>query len=404
MSNTVGINLLAKIILEKEYYTFGKLKPEWFVDFEQEIYQFVTNFVKEYNKFPTIQTFKEGLSIDELVIDEPLSYYFDQVIERYKKNILSEYLPQINKEISKGNTDGIVSKFEEVVEEIKENTILAKENFYSYKDMLELALNSSIKNRYNELLGITTGWKTLDDATMGFTNGNFYVVVARVKMGKSLILSRMSKFAYEAGKSVLFVSLEMPAIEIANRFLGLEYNINKTLITKGRLSSFVEQGIKEQLEQMEEKAKFWFIDGKFNKTIDDLAFTARQLQPDIIYIDGAYLLRTDKQFKAKWELVTYTSEMLKYLAIDLNIPIVASYQFNRQVSRKTASVKDAGFESIGLSDTISQLASIGIALIAPEGTDEMRRIEIIGARDGGETSFDINWNWNTMDFSEVNYG
>lgn len=404
MSSSSGINLLAKIILEKEYYTFGKLKPAWFVDFEHEIYSFVTNFVKQYNKFPTIQTFKEELSIEDITLDEPLKYYFDQVIERYKKNILSEYLPKINKEIGKGNTDGIVSKFEEIVEDIKENTILAKENFYSYKDMLELALNTSVDNRYGELLGITTGWNTLDGATMGFTNGNFYAVVARVKMGKSLILSRMSRFAYHSGKSVLFVSLEMPAIEIANRFLGLEYNINKTLITKGRLSSFVEQGIKEQLEQMEETTKFWFIDGKFSKTIDDLAFTARQLQPDIIYIDGAYLLRTVKQFKAKWELVTYTAEQLKYLAMDLNIPIVASYQFNRQVSRKSTSVKDTGFESIGLSDAISQLASIGIALIAPEGTDEMRRVEVIGARDGGETSFDIKWDWDTMDFSEVNYG
>jgi len=404
MLGSIGINLLAKIIDTQDYKLFGKLQSKWFEDIEKDAYDFVFKFVRKYNKFPSIKTFYSELSIEDLELTETTQYYFDKLLERYKRILLEQYLPKLNKKLQERDIDGAIDEFENIATTIKSETLIAEEHFFSYKDMLELSLEKSLENRIKKRLGITTGWKTLDEATGGFTNGNLYAIVARVKMGKSLVISRMAQSAYKEGKNVLFVSLEMPAIEIADRLLGLEFGVNKTMITHGRLSSFVEKGIKEEILKLDSDNKFWFIDGKFNKSIDDLNFTCRHLKPDIVYIDGAYLLRVNKAFKAKWELITYTAEQLKYLAMDLSIPVVASYQFNRQVSRKAVSVKDKGFENIGLSDAISQLASIGIALIAPEGTDDYRTIEVIGARDGGGCSFDINWDWERMNFDEIEEG
>ena len=401
MLGSLGINLLAKIIDEDNYKLFGKLQRKWFEDIEQGAYDFVYNFVRRYNKFPSLKIFYDELSIEELEITETSQYYFDKLIERYKRILLESYLPYVNKKLEKRDIDGAIKEFENIIDTIKSETSIAEEHLFSYRELLETSLELSISNRIKTKLGITTGWKTLDEATGGFTNGNFYAIVARVKMGKSLVISRMAQSAYKEGRNVLFVSLEMPAIEIADRLLGLEFGLNKKYITHGRLSTFTEKEVKEELRKFDIENKFWFVDGKFNKTVDDITFTCKQLKPDIVFIDGAYLLRVNKSFKAKWELVTYTAEQLKFLAMDLSIPVVASYQFNRQINRKASSVKDKGFENIGLSDAISQLASIGIALIAPEGTDDYRTVEVIGARDGGECSFDINWDWEKMNFDEV---
>jgi len=399
---SIGSELLYKIVEQQDLKTLSKLKRDLFVDEEIKLYDYVVEFLKKYKTLPTIKAFCRDNQIEEQKNLEPIEYYKDKLLKRYNKNAIMNRVDILNKLLADNKVEDILNVFTEIITDVKDYEQNLKDNFYTYEELLKLSLENSLNNRNKNIIGITTGWETLDKAINGFTNGNFYVVLARVKMGKSAILIRMSKSAYYSGKKILFFSLEMPAIEIADRLLGMEFNLNKTLITKGRIPSFVEKEIKENLNEISFTDNYKFIDGQFSVSIEDVLFAIQQYKPDIVYIDGAYLLRSSsKHFKSKWELVTHTAEELKFIAMKLQIPIVASYQFNRNIGRKATSVSDKGFENIGLSDAISQLTSVGIALLKPDDSDTTREIEIFGSRDGETDKFTINWDWNTMRFDEV---
>jgi len=399
---SIGGELLYKIVEEKSYKILAQIKREYFVDEELKLYDYLHNFISKYHDLPNIETFIKDNRLEPVELPETIIYYLDKVIDRFKRNVILQNIETLNRSLQTNDIDKTINILDDIINTTKEAEISTSDLFYTYKEMLELSLEKSIENRTKKLTGIPTGWETLDNAINGFNKGNLYVVLARVKIGKSAVLIRMSRVAYKAGYKVMFFSLEMPAIEIADRLLGIEFGLNKTLLTKGRLSSFTEKQIREELNSAyNNDDRFKFVDGKFSTSIEEIEFIIKQYQPDIVFIDGAYLIRTKKNFRTKWELVSYTAEQLKLIATNMQIPIVASYQFNRNISRKSDSVSDKGFENIGLSDAISQLTSVGIALLKPEESDSVRTIEIFGSRDGITDKFTINWDWNNMNFDEI---
>ena len=401
---SIGNVFLIKLLTTEDYRRFSKINSSWLTFEEQESYSYLQTFIKKYKKFPTLASFLQDNNLPEIDALESVEYYEDAFIKRHTATLLSDSLPVINKLLSKGKSEEVIKVLSKVVEQATSSKLKIEESILTHKDLLNLSLDTSLENRIKELRGITTGWKTLDKITGGFTDGNLFVVVARTKLGKSAILSCMAKAAFERQYSPMFVSLEMPTLEVADRFLGLQFHVNKKNITSGRLSSALEVDLKSRIDTMPKQTNnFYFIEGKFNKTIKDISFLARELKPDIVYIDGAYLLKTDGIFKSKWEKVSYITEEIKYLAMEMDIPIVASYQFNRSVSRQSSSVAKQGFESIALSDVISQLSSMGLAILSDSEDDTSRILEVFGAREGGTCNFKINWDWESMDFSELGY-
>ena len=62
----------------------------------------------------------------------------------------------------------------------------------------------------------------------------------------------------------------------------------------------------------------------------------RQLQPDVVYIDGAYMLRPGIQdrYVPRYERINQNSEDIKILAEEMSIPVVQTFQFNRGMTKK----------------------------------------------------------------------
>ena len=111
------------------------------------------------------------------------------------------------------------------------------------------------------------------------------------------------------------------------------------------------------------------------------------------------------QSKARWELVTDIAAELKHIASVCMLPVVVSFQFNREVKK---GANNADMANIQLADAIGQLASVAIGLFEPRDTESVlsqrrRLIKIIGGREGeGEVDdFEINWDWRHMNFDEI---
>jgi replicative DNA helicase len=89
-----------------------------------------------------------------------------------------------------------------------------------------------------------------------------------------------------------------------------------------------------------------------------------------------------------WERVSETVKEVKLIAGKHNIPIVLSYQFNKE-------------GDVHLSDSIRQIATATMGVYIPQGRDDQRIIKIMDNRNGPTGEVTINWDFYRMNFVEV---
>jgi len=400
---SIGLQAILSLVGATDTLQFGKLSPHLFEgELEKEVYAYIKEHTIKYSKFPASNTlFSKYPMLSNIEITEPIQYYLDLLHERFVFNTTNEIVPKVNEHLNKRDSKTVLSLLKGLVDKCERVKIETSKDISTLVEGKDLVLNAVRINRaFGIVTGITTGWPTLDIATGGYQNGDIFVVLARVKIGKTLCLLYSALKAYQAGHSVMIISMEMPEIQMWQRWIALQAGINMTMLQRGKISSFTDEIIKGLPIR---ENKIYLVSGQFKKTISDVIGIVNYYAPNILFIDGGYLIKPDKSFKKpKWEMMSEVIEDLKTLSITTNIPIVISFQFNRTVSRKSKTLEDEGFDKIQLSDAISQIASTGIGILNdPMSLDNRKIIEIIGGRSGEKGTFSINWDWERMNFEEI---
>ncbi len=96
----------------------------------------------------------------------------------------------------------------------------------------------------------------LDEATAGAQAGDLVVVMARPWVGKSYTLMHMALSAWQAGCSVLFVTMEMTPLQVVRRILGMYSGVNPDLIRRGMLSDRVYQLISSSAARLSKPCRW----------------------------------------------------------------------------------------------------------------------------------------------------
>jgi replicative DNA helicase len=232
--------------------------------------------------------------------------------------------------------------------------------------------------------------------------------VGRPAAGKTWKVLKVALHNWLKGRNVLFASMEMRNIVIAQRLAAMQGRKNLGQLMKAMMSTTAFQSLMGSLETAAEMERaFWLLDGNLAATAEDLIMYCRQLKPSALFVDGAYLLRHPNPRASKFDKITDNAEIMKQrIATDLGIPVVASYQLNREAVKKNgkgkSSPEGAGLEDIYGTDAIAQLGTIVLGLHQEESVETMqgRVVSIMKGRNGEVGQFPINWDFQGMDFSE----
>lgn len=177
---------------------------------------------------------------------------------------------------------------------------------------------------------IYTGIAGLDRITGGFHEGTLNILGARPKVGKTaLALSIALNVARKSGP-VLIVSLEMTEREIMARVMSSETGIN--------MQKFVTKNLDDNdwISTGEKVGEVSLLPVRFCRAPSPLkvrreaAAMLRNGGLKLIVIDYIQLMRADESKKSRYEEVSSISRELKLMAMDLNVPILALTQFNRE--------------------------------------------------------------------------
>jgi replicative DNA helicase len=250
------------------------------------------------------------------------------------------------------------------------------------------------------LLGLPTGFKTMDDATSGLQPGQLIVIVAPPKTGKSTLALQIAINCHLAGKTPMFMSFEMSNSEQSSRYMAMRARISHKRMMTGTLTPEEESRllkISDSIANMEDK--FWLVDSAQGQTVSAVSSKIQAKDPDIIFIDGTYLMIDESGFdQGTPQAITSITRSLKRLAQKVKKPIVISTQALTWKMRKG----QVSADSIGYSSSFHQDADVIFGLQREdENIEDTRLLRVIASRNGGLSEVSLMWDWNTGAFREM---
>ena len=251
------------------------------------------------------------------------------------------------------------------------------------------------------MLGLATGFPTIDASTSGLQPEQLVVIVAPPKTGKSTLALQIAINCHLNGSVPMFMSFEMSNTEQKNRYYCMRSRIsyqrfmtgNLTPDEEGRLIKVVAEGVPLMRD------KFWFVDSTGGQTVSAVASKIQSKDPDIVFIDGTYLMIDEQTGESNTpQAITNITRSLKRLAQKIKKPIVISTQALAWKMRGGQVTTD----SIGYSSSFHQDADVIFGLQrVDENVDDTRTLRVIASRNSGLSEANLLWDWNTGAFREL---
>jgi replicative DNA helicase len=190
-----------------------------------------------------------------------------------------------------------------------------------------------IQQRDSAFAGIPSGFVDLDNLLSGLQKGNLIIVAARPGVGKSSFVTNIARnVAVDGNAPVAMFSLEMSRFEIGMRLLCGEARVGWDRVRTGRVATDEWTRIVEAAEVLHE-APLYIVDSG-NVTIVDIRAKARRLRSSreglgLIIVDYLQLMSGHIRVDNRQQEVAEISRSLKLLAKELEIPVIAVSQLNR---------------------------------------------------------------------------
>ncbi len=183
------------------------------------------------------------------------------------------------------------------------------------------------------MLGIPWLWPKLNKITMGMQKGHIVYVRAKTKVGKTVNMIANAVNAYKNFNArILVYSLEMNNIKINTIAAAFYANVDLLLATQGQLNPTDERRFFEALDLIsseeqqslanDTRPKAWLTtSGEGSTGISSLKAKIVEFDPDIVIIDGVYLLYDEKSRKSDsdWKTIVNISRSLKSMQKELKI-------------------------------------------------------------------------------------
>ena len=254
--------------------------------------------------------------------------------------------------------------------------------YYPAKEIVKQTFEA-IERHYHsktEYTGIPSGFKDLDQLTMGFQSSEFIVIGARPSVGKTAFaLTIAANMAIRQKIPVGFFSLEMSSMAIMQRLLSMEARLDSQRMRTGMLSPADFSRITEACGRLYE-APLYISDSPDLKLLD-LRAQARRMKSHqdvkVIFVDYITLISSENRELPRHEQIAEVSRSLKALARELSLPVIALSQVRRETEGKKPTLAD-----LRESGSIEQDADVVIFIHTEDLKAEVREVAVAKQRNG----------------------
>ncbi len=257
--------------------------------------------------------------------------------------------------------------------------------------------------------GVSTGFLDLDAITGGFQGSQLVILAARPSMGKTAFaLNICEHVAVEQKLGVLFVSLEMGQLELAERLLCSRSRVDGHKLRTGRGLSHNDMAQLSRGYEELRSGEPLMIDDTPSRNMLQITANARRLKLrqkiGLVVVDYIQLIDSEESRDSRQEQIAKISRRLKTLARELDIPVIALSQLNRAV--ETREDRRPRMADLRESGAIEQDADLVLLLHRPEyydPNDQPGLAELIIAknRNGATDTVKFQFQKNIMKFQNL---
>jgi len=383
--------VLGALMLEKDALStvIDILKPESFYkDANAEIYKAIQDLFNKSEPVDLLTVTNELKSAGKLDFVGG-AYYLSELttkvnsaanIETHSRIItqhsIKRELIRISSEVQRDAYEDTMDVFdlldrtEQALFDVSETNI--RRNYADIRSIMAEAMHEleSRKEHKSGITGVATGFTELDRITSGWQKSDMVIIAARPGMGKTaFMLSAMRNSAVDHGQAVAFFSLEMSAVQLINRLISAEAELESDKIKKGNLADYEWEQLIHKSGKLTEAPIF--IDDTPALSIFELRAKCRRLkaQHDIklVIIDYLQLMTgdTSKGGGNREQEIASISRALKNIAKELNVPVIALSQLSRAVETRGGD-KRPQLSDLRESGSIEQDADMVMFLYRPE--------------------------------------
>ena len=377
------------------------IREEWFyVEENRDVWRFIQNHWKKYSEVPSAVTVKDNFPTYRLLdVQDNAAYLLDQLVEYRKRQKTIEVVQLAADAVSAGDHTtalslmgaGVAKLSDEGVDQIADIN-LSKDSIKRFDDYL------NVKTRPNGLLGMATGFQVMDFATAGLQPGQLITIIAPPKTGKSVLAMQMAANVHDDGFVPMFQSFEMSNIEQQRRHDAMRAHISNGRLMRGALKPEEEIRYKKFLERMNTMHNFYLSESVSAQTISALSVKIEKLRPDILFVDGVYLMVDEMTGEMTTPLaLTNITRSMKRLGQQHEIPVVQTTQvLNHKIRRGQVTADSIGYSSSFLQDSDVIFALQG----QDENDDSSRMLKIVASRNCGPAEVELLWDWEEGRFEE----
>lgn len=359
MAKNPEVMLLSSVLRDNDFHIAmaANLTPEMFHSCQAE-FEFIANYYQKYRKVPTKLAFKNKFPEFIIAACNDSGHFSQEVIKSHTRYRLTGTMRDVTEFITNGDIEKAVAKmYAEIIGISAEvggaNDVDIVSDFQALYDEAEEKANRVLAGG---MVGVPTGFETLDERTGGFQPSELWVWAARLGEAKSWSMMKSAAKALAYGKRVQYNTLEMSRSQVAYRMHTLmSSQMGASLFSNLDLQhgrNFDLKAYRKFLRNMKEHVKgHMFITDGSRGRISPLTIAAQieRNQPDIVFID--YITLMDGANTGDWAAIGRVTGELKQLAAQYNIPIVGAAQLNRE---RGLGKDPAGPEALAQSDAIGQ--------------------------------------------------
>jgi len=242
------------------------------------------------------------------------------------------------------------------------------------------------------VVGVPSGFDSLDEMTNGFQKSDLVIVGARPSMGKTaLCLAIAQHAAVRAGCPTAVFSLEMSKSQIVMRILCSEARVNMHSLRRGTLPKNEYPKLAMHADPLAQAPLY--IDDTPGISVLELRAKARRLKSQfnigLIVIDYLQLMAPSVKTESMQQDIAQISRSLKGIAKELNVPVIALSQLSRETVKRGEKHRRPQLSDLRDSGAIEQDADVVLFIHREDYYKDKDDLDIAGDDNGGETEIII---------------
>jgi|GEM_PF-1655162 len=394
--------LISRVVADGKLGPAACITPDWFSDpASARVWTLILEHTSKYGKVPSVAAVKADYPTYKLVQSpEGLEYLTDRMVRNRSLALLERGITEAAQLHLDGDLDRVIARLHTALADVARMTPTdhdinlatnADERMEHYRQLAKLD---------GRLRGIPSGFPAIDNALSGFEAGQLITFVGPPKVGKSTSLLLMAKAANESGYSPLFVGFEMSNTEQFERLDSIRAGVSHTRLRNGTLTKTELAKLERAVNQAKLLPDFYLTQDTFSVlTVTGLRTKVESLKPDIVYIDGAYMMDDEYgEKKGSPQALTNITRALKRLAQQLQIPIVVTTQaLESKMNGRVLTPYSVGYTSSFVQDSD--------AVFGAERTEDPHivKIKLMLARNALPCEAYYSWYWDPPLFAELPY-